>query len=344
MNQIVKDTIFVEDAPAIPGLAFRHFRGAEDFPKMIAVVESSKVTDGAEWVMTVEEIAHNYEHLENCDPTTDMVMAEVAGELVGHGRCWWRQQQDNSRIYLLFAHLTPSWRNQGIRRAILHQLERRLRQIAASHLADQPADQPRYFEAWSSDTQTHLSQLLESEGYGIVRYALDMVRPNLEDIPDCPIPDGIVIRSGTLEEWRSIWEAAREAFRDNWGYSEWPEEMYAEWLERRTFTPPLWRIAWAGAEVAGGVLNYIDTLENEEYGRARGYTETIFVRRPWRKQGLAKALIARSFVVLKEAGMAEAGLGLDADNLSGALHLYRKMGFQETKQFMTYRKPLEHSA
>jgi ribosomal protein S18 acetylase RimI-like enzyme len=333
------DTIFVEDAPDIPRLVFRHFHGAEDFPKMIAVVESSKVTDGAEWVMNVEELAHDYEHLENCDPTTDMVMAEVDGELVGHGRCWWWQQQDNTRIYPLFAHVKPAWRNRGIRRAILRQLERRLRQIAADH----PAAQPRYFQVWGSDTQTHLSQLLESEGYEIVRYGLDMVRPNLDNIPDCPIPGGIVIRPGSLKEWRSIWEAAREAFRDHWGYIEWPEEMYAEWMGRRTFSPSLWRIAWAGNEVAGGVLNYIDTLENEEYGRARGYTETIFVRRPWRKQGLAQAMIAHSFLALKEAGMTEAALSLDAENLSGALHLYRKMGFREVKQFMTYRKPLERS-
>ncbi len=337
MNQVVEDVMFVEETPAIPGLVFRHFRGAEDFPKMIAVVESSKGVDGAEWVMTAEEVARDYEHLENCDPYTDMVMAEVDGELVGHGRCWWWQEQDNSRIYLLFAHLKPAWRNRGIRRAMLRQLERRLRQIAADH----PADQPRYFQVWSSDTQTHLSQLLESEGYEIVRYGLEMVRPSLEDIPDCPIPEGIVIRPGTPEQWRPIWEAAREAFRDHWGYAEWPESEFTLRQEQRTFTPPLWRIAWAGDEVAGGVLNYIDEMENEEYGRLRGYTETIFVRRPWRGQGLAKALIARSFVALKEAGMIEAGLGLDADNLSGALHLYRKMGFQETKRFMTYRKPLD---
>ncbi len=337
MNQLMEDTMFVEEAPAIPGLVFRHFRGAEDFPKMIAVVESAKVIDGVDWVMTVEELARDYEHLENCDPYTDMVMAEVNGELVGHGRCWWQQEQDNTYIYPFFAQVKPAWRNQGIRRAIVRQLERRLRQIAANH----PPDQHRYFQVWSSDTQTHLNQLWESEGYEIVRYNLDMVRPNLEDIPDCPAPDGIVIRPGTAAEWRPIWEAAREAFRDHWGYAEWPESDFTARQKQRTFTPPLWRIAWAGDEVAGGVLNYIDTLENEEYGRLRGYTETIFVRRPWRGQGLAKALIARSFAVLKEAGMTEASLALDADNLSGALHLYRKMGFQETKRFMTYRKNME---
>lgn len=92
--------------------------------------------------------------------------------------------------------------------------------------------------------------------------------------------------------------------------------------------------------MAGGVLNFIDVKENEEYERLRGYTETIFVRRPWRQQGVAKALISASFQVLKAEGMTEAALGVDADNLSGALHLYRKMGFRKEKQHMTYRKPL----
>ena len=41
-----------------------------------------------------------------------------------------------------------------------------------------------------------------------------------------------------------------------------------------------------------------------------------------------------------EAGMTEAALGVDAENLSGALHLYRKMGFEEVKRGMTFHKPL----
>jgi len=30
------DSIHITDAPVITGLAFRHFRGAEDYPKMMA--------------------------------------------------------------------------------------------------------------------------------------------------------------------------------------------------------------------------------------------------------------------------------------------------------------------
>ncbi|MGD2207392.1 MAG: GNAT family N-acetyltransferase, partial [Anaerolineae bacterium] len=62
---------------------------------------------------------------------------------------------------------------------------------------------------------------------------------------------------------------------------------------------------------------------------------------PWRRQGLAKALIARSFRLLKELGMEEAALGVDADNPNGALQLYQTMGFQVVKRHTTYRKSID---
>jgi mycothiol synthase len=52
-------------------------------------------------------------------------------------------------------------------------------------------------------------------------------------------------------------------------------------------------------------------------------------------------LIARSFQVLKDHGMEEAALGVDAENPTGALHLYKKMGFKEDKTDYTYSKSLD---
>lgn len=40
-------------------------------------------------------------------------------------------------------------------------------------------------------------------------------------------------------------------------------------------------------------------------------------------------------------GMEEAALGVDTDNPSGALQLYKGMGFHETRREANYRKPLE---
>ena len=316
---------------------YRNFRGEDDYQIMVDIINGSKDADGLEWTPLLEDTANQYQYLKNCDPYADMVFAEVAGQTVGYGRCWWDEQIDGPLVYSSFSQLLPEYRNKGIRRDILQRMESRLRQIGAEH----PAKYEKVLQAWANETETHWSQLLESEGYEVVRYGLKMVRPDWDNIPDCPIPEGIVIRNGgKVEEYRQIWDAACEAFRDNWGESECTEIEYAEWRGEPTFQPPMWRVAWAGDEVAGGVLNFIKQDENEKYGRKRGYTETIFVRRPWRGQSLAKALIARSFLAHQEAGMTEAALGLDADNLSGALHLYRQMGFVETKRAMTYRKPL----
>lgn len=334
--ELLKNELFVAEMPAVSGLHFRGFQGESDYPHMVAIINGSQEADQSEMLASVEEVATDYAHLTNCDPTTDMIFAEVNGDVVGYGRCWWNDQVDGSIAYGFFAHLLPEWRETGIRLAMVHFLKKRLRQIAADH----PAEKEKTFVNWGMQAETNWTNLLLAEGHKIVRYGLDMVRPNLDNIPDCPVPAGIEVRRGTLAEWRQIWEGAREAFRDHWGMQEWTETNFAAWSEYPTFNPDLWQIAWAGDEVVGGVLNFIDKKENETFERLRGYTETIFVRRPWRGQGVAKALIARSFQVLKEAGMTEAALGVDAENLSGALHLYRKMGFAEVKRHMTFHKPL----
>jgi GNAT superfamily N-acetyltransferase len=334
--ELLENEFEVAQMPAVMGLRFRRFQGESDYPYMVAVLEGSRAADEKEWVSTVAETAVDYAHLTNCDPDSDMIFAEVAGEVVGYGRCWWQNLVDGSIAYYFFAHLLPQWRGTGIRLAMVRHLKRRLRQIAEDH----PAGKEKFYLNWGMEAETDWTDLLLAEGHKIVRYGLDMVRPNLDNILDCPLPNSLEARPGTLAEHRQIWEAAREAFRDHWGMSEWSEASFDAWSQYPHFDPNLWQIAWAGEEVAGGVLNFIDHKENEENGRLRGYTDPIFVRRPWRKQGVAKALIARSLYVLKEAGMTEAALGVDAENLSGALHLYRKMGFEEEKRGMTFRKPL----
>jgi mycothiol synthase len=64
------------------------------------------------------------------------------------------------------------------------------------------------------------------------------------------------------------------------------------------------------------------------------------VRRPWRKRGLAKALLACAMRKLIELGMHEAALGVDTQNPNGALGLYESMGFKPVKRWVTYRKAI----
>jgi ribosomal protein S18 acetylase RimI-like enzyme len=169
-----------------------------------------------------------------------------------------------------------------------------------------------------------------------------MVRPNLEDLPDAPLPDGLEIRPVTPDQLRTIFDAEVEAFRDHWGSTDITEEHFRHFVEDpvegRT---ELWRVAWDGDRVAGMVRGYVNEEENARYGRKRGYVEHISVGRPWRRRGLARALIAATITALREAGMTEGALGVDTQNASGALELYLRCGFQVASENAFYVKPFE---
>src|SRR5262249_958325 len=156
-------------------------------------------------------------------------------------------------------------------------------------------------------------------GYAAVRYEFRMETPDLDHIPDAPLPSGFEVRPARPEHYHAIWQASAEAFLDHWGASAPDEAEYEKRLNDPSQQPDLWVVAWAGDEVAGSILNYIHHEHNARSGRRLGYTESISVRRPWRRHGLARALLARSMQLHKSWGMTQTALGVDTENPSGAL-------------------------
>lgn len=331
------DQIEIANGPGITGLHFRHFRGEGDYPGMLAVLLSSAAADKIERADTLEDIARNYSRLSNCDPYQDMIMAELAGELVGYARGWWWEESGTGRIYELAGFLSPTWRRAGIGGAMLHWMESHLKEIAATH----PGGQARFFQASAQQYETGTSALLERAGYQPMRYFYEMVRPSLEDIPDYPLPAGLEVRPAQPEHYRAIWTSVDETSQDEWGYSPLTEEDYQRWVGHPRFQPELWQVAWdvADERVVGHVLTFIDQAENEKYQRKRGYTEGIGVDRAWRRRGVARALIVRSLRAQKAAGMVESTLAADSDSTSGVSRLYESCGFQVVQRDTIYRKP-----
>lgn len=323
--------------PTIPGLVFRHFRGPEDYPHMLAAINGSKKADNIERSDTLEALTNNYAHLENCDPYRDMIMAEVDGQMIGYNRVFWEQQEDGTRLYVVFGFLLPEWRRMGIGSSMLALGEARLREIAS----EQAYKGPRFFQSSAMDGEQGTIAMLEGAGYQPVRYGFDMRRDLSEPFPDFPMPDGLEVRPVKEDHLRALFDADSEAFRDHWGYVAPPDTRFDAWIHAPDFDPSLFKVAWDGDQIAGAVQNFVNKEENEEYGCKRGYTEGIFVRRPWRKRGLARALIVQSMKMFKEMGMTETALGVDAENTSGALRVYQNCGYKQVKMGITFRKPLE---
>jgi GNAT superfamily N-acetyltransferase len=113
--------ITIADAPAIPGLAFRHFHGANYFPLMVRIAEASETFDGEEFIHTAETIAHDYARDYSVDPYRDVIIAVAHGQLIGYYKCGWESELgDKTRIYYSWGCLLPEWRRKGIGRPGSH--------------------------------------------------------------------------------------------------------------------------------------------------------------------------------------------------------------------------------
>lgn len=337
------DTLQVADAfetarplTAIPGLVLRHLRAPDDYPHMNAIANAARATEGESFYTTDVQFAQFYDNLPDSDPLRDVVIAEVDGRVAAYGRAAWHEEPDGPRVYEVIPFIDPMVVGEAIFMIMVGVLEDRLREIAADHPSGE-----KLYETYGGDNAPERDALLRGIGYEVVRHGYTMVRPTLDDLPDAPLPAGLEIREVLPEHMPAIWAAGDEAFRDAWGYRPSTDAEYQQFLTDPVMSDAtLWRIAWDGDQVAGQVRSYVNDEENEKFGRLRGYTEHISVGRPWRRRGLARALIAASFPLLRARGMTEAALGVDTENVSGALRVYERCGFQPVSRTTTYRKPL----
>ncbi len=324
-------------AAGVPGLRFRRLRRPDDYPAMNAIANDIRRGIGDPFTTSDESFAAFYDMAGGgrFDLDHDVAIIELDGGMVGYGRTGSRQELDGPRIVEIVPFLPGSQALADVFSATLSLLETHGRALPAV-----ASGAPAMFETFGGDAAPEREALILAAGYAPVRHGYTMVRPTLDDLPDSPLPEGLEIREVQPEHLRAIWDASTEAFRDAWGSTEPTEADYERFLAEETGDTALWRVAWDGEVVAGQVRSFINADFNRLTGKLRGYTEAISVRRPYRKRGLARALIAASFPLLRERGMTEAALGVDTENVSGALRLYERCGYRPISRTTTYRKPV----
>lgn len=318
------------------GVTARRFYGEADYPNVVAINNAAWAADEEEAVDTLEQSSAFFRNVQNFDPQRDMLMVEADGVPVAYTHTFWWDNDEGERLFALSGQVHPDWRRKGIGSALLRWQEVRIAEIAA----EQGPHAKRYIQGGAEDRVIGRVKLFEQAGYAPIRYGNMMVRDLSEPIPDLPLPAGLELRTVRDVDLRTIWEATNEAFRDHWGHRVSTEADWRRFLEWPDKQPENWQIAWdiGRNEIAGGVHVNVFQKENAKFNMLRGWTDPVYVRRPWRKRGLAKALLVRAMHKLVELGMNEAALGVDAENPNGALGLYESLGFRPVKRWITYRK------
>jgi GNAT superfamily N-acetyltransferase len=220
----------------------------------------------------------------------------------------------------------PDWRGRGLGR---HLLRWQLDRAASIHGGVAPdARWEGHVQAMLGDTSA--LRLYERFGMTPQRYWFDMVAPTTA-VPEARMPEGLTMRPYSPDCEKDLYAAHMEAFEDHWGYQ---RREFAEWsaLTVRTegFRPELSRIAFDGDEIAGYVLSYEDAKPGWFY------IGQVGTRRPWRRRGLAGALLADVLGAAGEAGLTRALLDVDAASPTGAVGAYERVGFRVHHRSVTY--------
>jgi GNAT superfamily N-acetyltransferase len=321
------------DAPALPGLSFRHFNDEDDFAAMVRVIEGCQEYDHVDplspeaGIPSVKELAESFSEAQNIDLQKDLLLVEVDHEIIGFQWLRWWTQADGTWTYYHRGRILPAWRGRGIGTATLHWAERRIRELVKLH----PTTLRAIFRANTTSHEKEYNELLLTEGYLPVHSFIELGYDPEQVLPDVTLPDGFTIMAATPEHYRAVWQANEEAFADEWERVEPTELDYVRFLGNPHFDPSLWQVAWHDGAVAGVAL-----CEMNE--RGVGEITDLSVRKPFRGHGLARTLVVYAVRTLQTRQPKHIRIFTDRDDPFGARKLYESVGFRVLTEYIRYQK------
>ena len=228
----------------------------------------------------------------------------------------------------------PAYAETQVGAALLQWIDRRAKQALSRAPTGVPASiEHIYVYAQNQAAQRRLARA----GYQHERtfYRMEIV---LDAPPPEPqLPPGISIRSFQLgEEDRAVYEAFEEAQADEWGHERMPYDRWHHYFidVEENFDPAAWFLAVEGETIVGYALCRWERAGEPD----RSTVRYLAVRRPWRKRGIALALLQAAFGSMYQRGKRGAGLGVDATSYTGADRLYVRAGMRRAFETLRYKK------
>lgn len=318
-------------------IAIQNYR-PDDLVPLVNLINEADAFDNLERATTVQELEHEMTS-PTAHPETDCFLAWAGDQLVGYVDLYVGRGDagpDTESIIYCWGLVQPRSRRRGVGRKLLEVAYRR----ATEYLPEIEPGRVR-LQCTARDVEEGRQALFTGFGMMQVRYFVNLARPLNGNLGHAQVPAGIRLR--TIEPERDIetvWRVANTAFRDHWGHTEGKLAEFVHWIKMPHFRPELWFLAEeeATGKVVGLGLNIIDPDWIAQTGRQEGYVDALAVLREHRGQGLGTALLVESLHTLRQAGMEGAHLDADADNLTGAMRLYRRAGFSVRKTSMAYQR------
>lgn len=332
MNTKYEDTTYVE-LPA--GFTARGATLDDVQASLVLFNRWSRSVVGRDEITDIDAIRNEWVS-PNFDPAEDICLVFAPnGQLAGYIEVWTTAPVPVHPW--VWGRVDPDYEDQGVGTYLLQWAEQR-----SLYVLPRLAKDLRFAPRVGTFREANKPKaLFENMGYTHIRSSYQMLIEMEAPVPDAVFPEGITLRTyETDADTESMYFAVKDSFRDHFGFVEEPVEEGLKrfkhfWLHDG-FDPTLLFIAMDGDQVAG-----VNMCRPQSYDDAdMGWVGTLGVLRPWRKRGLGLALLRHSFNEFYRRGKRKVGLGVDAENLTGALRLYENAGMHVHQAFDMYEKEL----
>lgn len=257
----------------------------------------------------------------------------AAGQLVAYGCVRVRVGENDVVRASCSGAVSPHWRDRKIGTAIVEwQLDEARHLLAISGL-DGPAQISHHIDG----DMVAMAELLENNGFTARRRFTQMRR-------DLRLP----LRPVTLTNFLTVmrWDPALDdAVRrvHNQAFSEYGQSLELsaqQWSRIRESMVLEWSfIALDRSSDRAQVAGYVMSSRWEEdwpaLGWKEGYIESLGVLAPWRRRGLARALITHAMEAFRSSGMEFAGIDVSSEDAE-ATAMYERLGFEPAHHSTVY--------
>ncbi|MEG4068090.1 GNAT family N-acetyltransferase [Microcoleus sp. Pol11C2] len=314
-------------------LSARCYAGDRDLDAIAHLINTCEEVDQLDEGTSISELQQEF-NAPSLDKARDIRLWEDAeGKLIGFAQLSVSEPGEVIDGWLWFR-VQPEARGGDVEAAAIAWGEVRMREVSAMRGARVK------LRTYARAEDCARISVLANCGFKADRYFYRMARSLSEPLPEPQFPEGFALRQFPGQQEAAAWvEMFNQSFIDHWNHHDLTVDKFKHELAKPDYRNDLDLIAVADD---GTFVSFCSCLicveECDRTGRNEGWIACLGTRRGFRKMGLGRAMLLAGLHRLKAAGVATAILGVDAENSSGALHLYESAGFHNIRDSISYVK------
>lgn len=313
-------------APYIPGYLWRPLR-AEDAEALHRLDLACAPVDHNRDPRTIEEMRGRIGAAGEELFSSTLGLVDARGGMAAYAWIVWHEGLAESRAFLE-GKVHPAYRGRGIGRFLVEWME----VVAVDRFAAVNGRRVLRLDGYHHSGDA--LQLYDICGFSFSHAEEEMRRPLDPPLVTPPLSSAMCFHDWSPERSAIFHGVYYRAFYQRPGFPGWGERQWREaFTSSNGFRPDLSLLLTDGRTPVGFSMGGIDRSGSQ------GWIMQMGVDPAWRGRGLGASLIAETVARLRAGGAREIGLDVNINN-PGALSLYRRLGFELARRYVSYQKEL----